>query len=108
MKIIKLDEAKISPGHGVKILHRTIIGKDISSKFSVVHNTLQRDGKGPYPAHSHIYEHCMYVVKGNAKVTSGGESRIVEAGDFIFIPSNELHSIENIDEEDFQYIGFNT
>ena len=106
-KIFKLKDVKVTPGHGVNMIHRTIMGKEVSSKFSVIYNILQKGGKGPYPPHKHTYEHCIYIVRGRGRITSGGESIVVEAGDFIFIPSNELHSNENLGKEELHFIGFN-
>ena len=108
LKIRSLKDVEVTPGHGVNMIHRVIMGKEISEKFTVVYNILQEGGKGPYPPHKHMREHCLFVVKGRGRTTSGGESRVVEAGDFIFIPSNELHSNENIGKEEFHFIGFST
>ncbi len=107
LKIFKLKDIEATPGHGVNMIHREFMGKDTGAKFTVVYNILREGGKGPYPPHKHIYEHCMYIVRGLGRMTSGGESRVVEAGDFIFIPSNELHSNENIGTGELHFIGFN-
>lgn len=107
LKVFRLEDVKVTPGHGVKMIHRVVMGKDVSAKFTVVYNILEEGGKGPYPPHQHMYEHYMYIAKGHGRVTSGGESRVVEAGNFIFIPSNELHSNENIGKEEFHFISFN-
>lgn len=108
LKVFRLRDVKVTSGHGLNMIHRAIMGKEVSAKFTVVYNILQEGGKGPYPPHKHTYEHCIYIVKGRGKITSGGESRAVEAGDFIFIPSNELHSNENQGKEEFHFIGFNS
>lgn len=106
MKIVKLGDVKgIQADHGMKMIHRVIFGKDIGAKFTAVYNILEEGGKGPYPPHKHPHEHCMYIVKGRGKVTSGGESREVESGDFVYIPGNELHTNENISKEQFHFIG---
>ena len=107
LKIFRLKDIEAAPGHGVNMIHRELMGKDSGAKFSVVYNILKEGGKGPYPPHKHTYEHCMYIVSGRGRITSGGESRVVEAGDFIFIQSNELHSNENIGNEELHYIVFN-
>ena len=107
LKVFRLEDVKVTPGHGVHMIHRELMGKDDGVKFTVVYNILKAGGKGPYPPHKHEYQHFIYVVKGRGRVTSGGESRVVEAGDFIFIPSNEIHSNENMGKEEFHFIGFN-
>jgi quercetin dioxygenase-like cupin family protein len=107
LKIVRLEDIEATPGHGVNMIHRELMGKDSGAKFTVVYNILKEGGKGPYPPHKHEYEHCIYIVGGLGRITSGGETRVVQAGDFIFIPSNELHSNENISNEELHFMGFN-
>jgi quercetin dioxygenase-like cupin family protein len=45
--------------------------------------------------HSHKTEQCYYVLEGEGLMTVGRETQRVAAGDCIFIPSNELHGLNN-------------
>jgi quercetin dioxygenase-like cupin family protein len=107
LKIVRLEHVEATPRHGVNMILRELMGKDSGARFTVVYNILKEGGEGPYPPHKHEYEHCIYIVSGRGRINSGGETRVVQVGDFIFTPSNELHSNENISDEELHFIGFN-
>lgn len=48
------------------------------------------------PAHHHEAEQFGYIIKGGFKVTIDGETRLLEAGDFYFVPSNAEHSFVSV------------
>jgi mannose-6-phosphate isomerase-like protein (cupin superfamily) len=46
--------------------------------------------------HHHLEtEEIYYILEGAGRMTVGGEVRMVEAGDAIFIPRNHTHTLEN-------------
>jgi len=53
------------------------------------------------PSHSHPHEQVGMVHGGKARLTIGGEERIVEAGDFYCIPAGVPHSDVCIGDEPF-------
>jgi quercetin dioxygenase-like cupin family protein len=44
------------------------------------------------PAHSHHHEQTSQINKGQLEMTIGGETMILEPGNFVIIPSNVVHS----------------
>jgi mannose-6-phosphate isomerase-like protein (cupin superfamily) len=42
----------------------------------------------------------FYFVSGKGEAVVGGESKIIEKGDGVFIPAGTLHNIKNIDVDD--------
>ncbi len=62
---------------------------------------------GEIPIHNHFYVQTMYILKGRLKVFSydfktdekTGEKDMA-AGDFVFIPSNEPHSMRNASDSE--------
>lgn len=48
------------------------------------------------PAHSHEAEQFGYIIRGGFKVTIDGETKLLEAGDFYFVPSNAQHSFVSV------------
>ncbi|MDT4898538.1 MAG: hypothetical protein QOH25_3615 [Acidobacteriota bacterium] len=47
--------------------------------------------------HHHIEtEEVYYILTGTGRMTVGSEVRVVEAGDAVFIPRRETHTLENI------------
>jgi quercetin dioxygenase-like cupin family protein len=53
------------------------------------------------PMHSHPHEQIGVVYAGRATLRIGDEERIVEKGDFYFIPANVPHSDTCIGEDPF-------
>jgi quercetin dioxygenase-like cupin family protein len=53
------------------------------------------------PAHSHRHEQVGMVYRGRARLTIGGEERLVREGDFYCIPAYVPHSDVCIGEEPF-------
>ena len=51
-------------------------------------------GKGP-PLHTHPYVEVIFMIEGAAKVTIGGETREVKAGDIAVVPANTPHRFVN-------------
>ncbi|MDI6401365.1 cupin domain-containing protein [Balneolaceae bacterium ANBcel3] len=50
------------------------------------------------PAHSHDAEQFGYIIKGGFRVTIDGETQLLKAGDFYFVPSNAEHSFVSVGE----------
>ena len=49
--------------------------------------------------HKHDSEQISHILKGKIKVRIGEEERRVKAGDLIYIPRNQPHQTEVLDEE---------
>jgi quercetin dioxygenase-like cupin family protein len=47
--------------------------------------------------HHHPHEQISYVLRGRAHYTVGGETREVQAGDTVHIPSNVEHGLTALD-----------
>lgn len=48
--------------------------------------------------HSHVSSQITYVLKGRLRMCVGGEERVLQPGEFAFVPPNVEHSIESLDE----------
>lgn len=60
---------------------------------------------GNQKIHQHRPEQVYFIIEGFGKMTVGGESRLVEKDDCIFIPSNEPHGLENIGDLRLRYFS---
>jgi quercetin dioxygenase-like cupin family protein len=52
-----------------------------------------------FPEHSHSLDKIDAVLKGRFKITMGGKSFILSAGDYVYIPANTPHSAEVVGNE---------
>jgi mannose-6-phosphate isomerase len=60
-----------------------------------------------YQSHSKRKE-CWTIVKGSAKVTLDGIEYFLTVGDSILIPVESKHRIENLSDEDMEFIEVQT
>jgi mannose-6-phosphate isomerase-like protein (cupin superfamily) len=49
--------------------------------------------------HFHAQAECYYVVSGRAKTLSDGEYKVLEKGDYFYIPGNTIHNTPIMDAE---------
>jgi quercetin dioxygenase-like cupin family protein len=81
----KMEEAG---AQGVTV--RTVIGQpDGAPNFSMRVISFQSDGATP--AHSHPWEHEVFILKGTGTVEIDGKSVPLKPGDVVFIPGNSKH-----------------
>jgi len=59
---------------------------------------------GIIPLHSHDYIHEMYIVKGNGAVLSQNGEIPFEEGNFIYMPSGEIHGTKNTGDKNLEFI----
>ncbi len=59
------------------------------------------------PIHSHKQEQCYYIISGSGMMLIGEQSKEVNEGDAIFIPSNAKHGIKNTGVRVLTYLTAN-
>lgn len=82
---------------------QVLIGHDDGAhNFEVRYFTIPPRGFSSYDNHAH--DHGVVVMHGKAEVLLGEEKHEVNAGDVIYIPSNETHQFENLTDEPFTFL----
>jgi quercetin dioxygenase-like cupin family protein len=57
------------------------------------------------PLHNHSEEHEIYILSGTGRFSNDkNDVEIAKEGDFVFITSDEKHSIENIGEDKLVFL----
>jgi len=59
---------------------------------------------GIIPLHTHETIHEMYIVKGKGAVLHEDGETPFEAGNFIYMPANEVHGTKNNGSENLEFI----
>lgn len=54
--------------------------------------------------HGHDEEETFIITKGTGRITIGGESGDIVAGDVIYLPRNLEHTIKNTSTDDLEFI----
>jgi len=73
---------------------RILIGKaDGADNFCM--RIFEIDPGGNTPKHSHDWEHEIFFHAGDGEIFGNGKWSTVNAGDVVFVPSNEEHQIRN-------------
>jgi len=70
-----------------------ITKEDGAENFAMRIFTLQPGGHTPY--HKHDWEHEVFIVEGEGMVVSENGESPFKPGDFVFVPSMEMHQFKN-------------
>ena len=52
-----------------------------------------------FPPHTHGYDKVNLVVSGRFRMEMGGESRVLDAGESIFVPAGAVHAAATVGDE---------
>lgn len=88
----KFDQVDAIPLEGRGKIRWLITHRDGAPTFSMRLIDVP-EGKNT-PAHSHDYEHEIFIIEGEGTVTIGKENFKVGKDSFIFIPGNKYHTIK--------------
>lgn len=61
-------------------------------------------GKTVTPHHHEVLEEIYYIFSGSGVMRIGEESQAVSAGDAIYIPKHNVHSLTNTGDEDMKIL----
>ncbi len=61
-------------------------------------------GKTVTPHQHEVLEEIYYILSGSGVMTIGEESQAVSAGDAIYIPKNNVHSLTNTGDEEMRIL----
>jgi len=109
MKIFKSEEyikmANPTPGEPYR---REILTKDHQAKnVGGMFGLLVAGSQVPYHYHNNR-ESIIIVISGEATEVVEGKETPIKAGDILFIPAGEKHSMINRSSQDFRYLEFFT
>jgi quercetin dioxygenase-like cupin family protein len=82
VKLFEMPGKEIVPGYSAKFVH--------SANMTLAHWDIEQGNS--LPEHAHIHEQVLNLLEGRFEVTVDGESRVLEAGSVVVIPSNAMHS----------------
>jgi len=98
---VKLDNMTEPNLEGVGI--RWLITKDDGApNFAMRLFELQPDGYSPL--HSHDWEHEVFILEGDCKVTCDDQERKASTGYIVFVPPNEKHQFTNIGKSTLKFL----
>jgi quercetin dioxygenase-like cupin family protein len=94
---------RISPEMGRKATIRWLISeKDGASTFSM--RLFEIDAGGKILAHSHPWEHEIFILSGTVKIRIGSKWYVVREGMFLYIPPNVEHEYINAGTEQLRFL----
>jgi len=94
MKIVSYKEIESKEVEGSSKLKIKWLNTDGSDNFAVRHCEIGSGGFSPY--HKHSWEHEIFVLESNGLAINDKKSKPISVGDFISIPSDEIHQLKNI------------
>ena len=107
-KVFKVSEAKLSPvppprtGSVKWLINRDTVGvKDLPAGLAVlIYQPGEKTDLHSNPSTTEI----LFVLRGQARITIDGESYEVESDTAVYLPSGSTHSIQNIGDDELQYL----
>jgi mannose-6-phosphate isomerase-like protein (cupin superfamily) len=76
-----------------------------SKSESISISLVEMQANGIQKPHKHIAEQAYYILNGTGLMQIGNNKRQVTSGDCVLIPSNEEHSLLNIESGPLTYIS---
>ena len=98
-------EAVLADGTKVEGIYiRWLIDKTLGAKNFAMRRIEVKPGQG-VPLHNHAEEHEIYILSGTGKFYNDkGEVEIASQGDFVYMPPNEKHGIDNLDNDNLIFL----
>jgi len=98
---VELENMEESGAEGIRV--RWLIKKDDGAPNFAM-RLFELQPKGHSPLHSHNWEHEVYILQGNCKVTCEGQEKNAGAGYVVFIPLNLKHQFANMGNSTLKFL----
>ena len=82
IKLYEVAERKMAPGYHAKFVH--------SENMTLAYWNIEEGNA--LPKHAHPHEQVVNLIEGKFEITVDGESKVLEVGSVVIIPSNVMHS----------------
>jgi quercetin dioxygenase-like cupin family protein len=104
-KDVEEKEAILADGTKVEGINiRWLIDENVGAKHFAMRRVEVKRGQR-VPLHNHPEEHEIFVLEGKGKFYNDKDvSEIGNKGDFIFIPPNEKHGIDNVGKDNLIFL----
>lgn len=106
MIIFNRDNSKAGGLTGLKSF--MLIGETNCSASNISIQYSEVDFGKEQPLHQHDPEQCYFIIDGEGMMFVGDETREVQEGDAIYIPSNAVHGIKNTGSKLLKYLTANS
>lgn len=98
------NEEEVTLAGATKTTVRWLIGNRTGARTYAMRLFTMLPG-GLVPRHSHLEEHEIFILQGEAKLLGEGQESVVKKDDVVFIPPNEEHGYDNTEgKENFRFI----
>ena len=94
-------EPELPEGEGIRI-HWVVDKPDGAPNFAM--RLIEVDPGCSTPYHTHAHEHEVFIVAGEAMVSSKNGATPIRAGSAVFVQPNEEHNFENTGNDVLKFI----
>ena len=107
MKVFNSQEYAKKANPTPKETYRTYLLEELNAESLCGNFTIVKPGDkgGAYHYHEKR-EHIIFIIEGEGVEIVEGEDFPVKAGDVLFVPAKEKHTIVNKSDKDLRYLGF--
>ena len=96
---------KENPSPGQRFRDEVLTESDLAKRLAGIFVILPAGEQVPYHYHA-ARESLVYILSGEGIEKVENETFAVKAGDVLFIPANEKHTIINTSDKDIRYLEF--
>jgi quercetin dioxygenase-like cupin family protein len=106
--MFKRNKSQVFKGEGKGLQSHVLLqeGDFPNTKLAITWVDVKPDS-GQTP-HQHFPEQVYIIIRGKGRIQVGNEVEEVVEGDLIYIPSNMVHGIKNLSEEELSYVSAST
>ncbi len=98
---VEQEEVDEEGASGAKI-RWLITEEDGAERFIMRHFELVSGGHSPL--HTHPWEHEVFILKGECKITCEGESKVLAEGGVVLVPEGVEHNFENVGDDVLEFL----
>lgn len=105
MRILKSQEVEAKPAEGARgVTIRHIYNEEYRNITHFDMRLFEIEPGASTPLHDHAWSHEILILQGSGAVVSEGQESSLEAGDLVFIPPRERHSIRNLSDQILKFL----
>ena len=105
MRIFHYDavKAKDAEEGASKLKIRWLITKEMGAKNFAM-RLFEMEPGGYSPLHAHLWEHEVFILKGEGSIFDEEKTKKFKAGDVVFVPPHERHQFKNSGRKPLRFL----
>ena len=104
MRVKHYKEVELKPEHAARGAGIRWLLSERDGMTDMAMRVIEIEPGGQTPEHSHPWEHQVFILKGNGRVVTEGQTQEFAPGCAVFVGPNEAHTFHNDSEETVEFV----